>query len=60
MSEKEVHKDVARPLISEEKSPFNLTDEMLNKDFEEVYRNYPFNDDTSCGIGFLRNSFLQK
>lgn len=40
--------------------PFEFTDKILEDDFEEVYRNYPLNDDTSCGIGFLRGTWLQK
>ncbi|CAG9800804.1 unnamed protein product [Chironomus riparius] len=40
--------------------PFEFSDKMLEDDFEEVYRKYPLNDDTSCGIGFLRGSVMQK
>ena len=36
-----------------------ITDKMLEDNFEEVYKNYPINDDTTCGFGFLRGSFLQ-
>lgn len=40
--------------------PFEFTDKMLEDDFDEVYRDYPLNDDTTCGYGFLRGKILQK
>lgn len=42
-----------------EESPLMITDKMLEADFDEVYRNYPLNEDTTCGFGFLRGKCLQ-
>ncbi|XP_070501306.1 solute carrier organic anion transporter family member 74D-like [Chironomus tepperi] len=44
---------------SSKKAKFEITDQMLEDDFEEVYKNYPLNEDTTCGFGFFRGSFLQ-
>lgn len=33
---------------------------LLTTDYEDMYKNTPITDDTACGYGFLRNSFLQK
>ena len=41
-------------------SPMEFTEKMLEADFEEVYRNYPLTEDTTCGLGFLRGRLLQK
>lgn len=58
MSEK--NKKISEKALDPLLKPFEFTDKMLEDDFDEVYRNYPLNDDTSCGIGFLRGSLLQK
>lgn len=42
-----------------EQDPLIFTEKMLEADFDEVYRNYPLNDDTTCGFGFLRGKCLQ-
>lgn len=42
-----------------EESPLIFTEKMLEADFDEVYRQYPLNDDTSCGFGFVRGKWLQ-
>lgn len=33
---------------------------LLSSDYEAMFRNTPITDDTSCGYGPLRNSFMQK
>lgn len=42
-----------------EESPLVFTEKLLEADFDEVYRQYPLSEDTSCGIGFLRGKCLQ-
>jgi hypothetical protein len=42
-----------------EQDPLIFTDKMLEADFDEVYRNYPLNEDTQCGIGFIKGKCLQ-
>lgn len=44
---------------SVEQDPLLFTEKMLESDFDEVYRNYPLNEDTQCGIGFVRGKCLQ-
>jgi hypothetical protein len=39
--------------------PLVFTEKMLEADFDEVYRQYPLNEDTECGIGFIRGKCLQ-
>lgn len=41
-------------------SPRPEVKRLLTTDYEEMYKTTPLTDDTSCGYGFLRNSFLQK
>jgi hypothetical protein len=55
--EKHQNGEAEEPLIN---SPVILTDKLLGEDFEEIYRNYPLSDDTTCGIGFIRGRILQK
>lgn len=55
----ELQKGIEKPKSAEE-SPLMLTDKMLEADFDEVFRQIPINDDTACGIGFIRGKFLQK
>jgi hypothetical protein len=55
--EKKTQNGLEAPLLN---SPFDLSDKMLEAEFDEVYRNYPISDDTSCGLGFLRGKILQK
>lgn len=43
----------------EEASPLIFTEKMLEADFDEVYRQYPLNEDTSCGFGFIRGKWMQ-
>lgn len=40
--------------------PFELTDKMLEDDFDTVYRDYPLPEEATCGYGIFRGSFLQK
>ena len=49
--------EASDPFLS---SGFEVTDEMLSDDFEDVYKNFPINEDTACGFWFIRGSFLQK
>jgi hypothetical protein len=42
-----------------EAKPLIFTDKMLEADFDEVFRDYPLSEDTSCGIGFLRGKSMQ-
>lgn len=43
----------------DEKSPLMFTEKLLEADFDEVYRQYPLSEDTTCGIGFVRGKCLQ-
>ena len=55
-----VHK---REILSQmEESPLMLeeiSDKMLDN-IDELYKTIPLNDDTTCGIGFIRGRFMQK
>lgn len=42
-----------------EEIPLIFTEKMLEADFDDVYRNYPLNEDTSCGFGFVKGKWLQ-
>lgn len=42
-----------------EDSPLIFTEKLLDADFDEVYRQYPLNEDTSCGLGFVQGKCLQ-
>ncbi|CAO1324723.1 unnamed protein product [Diamesa tonsa] len=45
-----------------EESPLMLedfSDKMLD-DIDELYKTIPLNDDTTCGVGFIRGRFMQK
>ena len=42
------------PLMLEE-----ISDKMLD-DIDELYKTIPLNDDTTCGVGFIRGRFMQK
>lgn len=44
---------------SQEESPLIFTEKMLEADFDDVFRQYPLNDDTKCGYGFIRGKFMQ-
>lgn len=48
------------PLLTNKNVPFEFTDKMLEDDFDEVYRNYPLTEDTTCGISVFRGRILQK
>lgn len=39
---------------------FNLSDESLNGDFDEIFKHAPLPKESHCGIGSLRGRFLQK
>ena len=60
LNEVENNKSLKRASNSSLSNEFEITDKMLDDDFEEVFRNYPLNDDTTCGCGLFRGSFLQK
>ena len=57
MAEKLPKKDTETRIS--EQDPLIFTEKMLEADFDEVYRNYPLTDDTTCGIGFIRGKCLQ-
>lgn len=38
----------------------NLNDEVLNGEFDEIYKNAPLPKEAFCGFGSLRGRFLQK
>jgi hypothetical protein len=38
----------------------NLNDEVLNGEFDEIYKNAPLPKEAFCGFGPLRGNFLQK
>lgn len=42
-----------------EASPLIFTEKMLEADFDDVYRQYPLDDDTKCGFGFIRGKCMQ-
>lgn len=42
-----------------EESPLVFTEKLLDADFDDVYRQYPLSEDTSCGIGYFRGKYLQ-
>ena len=42
-----------------ETSPLVFTEKMLEADFDDVYRQYPLNDDTKCGYGLIRGKCMQ-
>lgn len=42
-----------------EDSPLIFTEKMLEADFDDVYRQYPLDDDTKCGYGFIRGKCMQ-
>jgi hypothetical protein len=44
---------------SPEQSPLIFTEKMLEQDFDDVYRNYPLSDDTTCGFGIFRGKYMQ-
>lgn len=48
-----------QPLV-ERKSKNVFTDKMLEEDFDDIYKNYPLTEDTTCGFGFIKGKFLQK
>ena len=52
-----------REILSQmEESPLMLeeiSDKMLDN-IDELYKTIPLNDDTTCGIGFIRGRFMQK
>jgi hypothetical protein len=50
-------KNDLEPFVS---SGLEINDKMLEDDFEKVYKNYPLNEDTTCGFCWFRGSFLQK
>jgi len=60
LNEDENNKSLKRASDSSLSSGFELTDKMLDDDFEEAFKNYPLNDDTTCGFGRFRGSFLQR
>ena len=37
-----------------------LSDEKLNGDFDDIFKLMPVTDETSCGVGSMRGSILQK
>lgn len=37
-----------------------LGDDVLNGDFDVIFKNAPISRDAQCGIGSLRGRFLQK
>lgn len=37
-----------------------LSDEVLNSDFDEIYKNAPLPKDSRCGFSFFHGRFLQK
>ena len=37
----------------------NLTDDVLNGDFDEIYKSAPRSKDTMCGFGIFRSRWLQ-
>lgn len=37
-----------------------LPDDILNGDFEEIYKRAPITEDTTCGYGAFRGRILQK
>ena len=61
MAEKELVRE--KEILSQmEESPLML-DEMSDKmldDIDELYKSIPLNDDTTCGVGFIRGKFMQK
>lgn len=57
--EKHKKQEAEQPLI-ENKYPVVFTDKMLEQDFDEIYKNYPLTEDTTCGIGFIKGRLLQK
>lgn len=53
MSEKKNEKKGAYEILS-------LSDKYLEEtEFDTVFKNYPLNEDTKCGYGFLRGKCLQ-
>lgn len=58
-NEKRQNGEAEQPLM-EKSSPLIFTDKLLEEDFEEIYKNYPLTDDTTCGFGFFRGPILQK
>jgi len=43
-----------------EQVPLILTDKMLEADFDEVFKDYPLTQETSCGFGYFRGKLMQK
>lgn len=35
-------------------------EDLMEKDFDDIFNLTPLNEDTTCGLGFIRSSFLQK
>lgn len=44
---------------SPEEKPLIFTEKMLDGDFDEIYRQYPLEDDSKCGYGFIQGKFMQ-
>lgn len=51
--------EAEQPLMDKQ-HPVVFTDKMLEQDFDEIYKNYPLTEDTTCGIGFIKGRLLQK
>lgn len=46
-------------LNKDEYSPLVFTEKLLESEFDEVFRQYPLTDSTTCGFGFLRGKCMQ-